>query len=202
MRLQVAIAAALCAGVLVGAGCAKRVFVEPAVDASIYKRMAIVPFAAEGTVGSIASQLADEITLLVLERAPQIQIVERTKINVLTLPENLQDGARSKDEIAIALGQLLQVDAVLTGTVSISIGNVTSANDWDRRVVNAVAIVRLIDTRDGRVTWAKREETGYTDSRYLHGSTAWRTDYEITQEVIRDLAELIAQNFYPHYERR
>jgi hypothetical protein len=190
----------VCAILAVGSGCAKRVLVEPAVDIKTYTRIAIMPFTTEGTSYQVGSQLADEVTLKLLAEAPQIQIVESTKINVLTLPENLKDGARSKQEIAIALGQLLQVDAVLTGTVTLSLQDVSSSG-WHRRVGDAVAVVRLVATGDGRVVWAKREEIESIEARYDTGSN-WRTDYEITQDVIRDLAEQIARNFYPHFERR
>jgi hypothetical protein len=191
----------ICAFLVAGSGCAKRVLVDAAIDSKVYNRIAIMPFTTEGTVFEIGSQLADEVTLKLLAEAPQIQIVESTKINVLTLPENLKNGARSREEIAIALGQLLRVDAVLTGTVTVALADV-SPSDWPRRVGNAAAVVRLIDVDNGRVVWAEREETEFTDTRFDLSSSTWHTDYDITQNVIRDLAERIAQNFYPHYERR
>lgn len=203
MPVRISIVAAIGLALVLGASCAKRVWVAPTVDTSAYRRLAILPFANENiSYVSVTSQLADEITLLLLERAPEVEVVERTKISVLTLPENLQDGARSKEEVAIALGQLLEVDAVLTGTVITSVENIGSGTDWDRRVYNGVAIVRLVDVRDGRIVWARREETEHSSSRSLYGSAGWRTDSEVMREVVRDLAELIAQNFYSHYERR
>lgn len=203
MAVRVWIVALVSLSVVFGASCAKRVWVEPAVDTATYKRLAILPFTNENaSYASITSQLADEITLLLLERAPDIEIVERTEITVLTLPENLEDGARTKEEIAIALGQLLDVDAVLTGTVIMSVENISSGTEWDRRVYNGVAIVRLVDTRDGRIVWAKREETEHSASRSLYGSAGWRTDSEVVREVVRDLARLVTENFYAHYERR
>ena len=203
MRIRIGVIVAVGLAILLGASCTKRVWIEPAVDTTAYKRLAILPFTSENTsYASITSQLADEITLLLLEKAPDVQVVERTKISVLTLPENLQDGARSKEEVAIALGQLLEVDAVLTGTVIMSVENISSGTEWDRRVYNGVAIVRLVDTRDGRIVWAKREETEHSASRSLYGSAGWRTDSEVVREVVRDLAGLVTQNFYAHYERR
>jgi len=200
MTIRRAILLSVCVSLAAGSGCAKRVLVESAIDPKEYRRIAIMPFTTEGTSYQIGSQLADEITLRLLAEAPQIQIVESTKISVLTLPENLNKGARSKEEIAIALGQLLQVDAVLTGTVTLSLADLSSAG-WNRRVGDAAVVVRLIAISDGRVVWAKREEVESIEAR-LDFATDWRTDYEITQDVIRELAEQVAQNFYPHYERR
>ncbi|HVP58437.1 MAG TPA: hypothetical protein VMU02_10090 [bacterium] len=189
----------VCLVILTASGCAKRVLVEPAVDTAVYKRIAILPFTTEGSSSDIGTQLADEVTLNLLAQAPDVQIVERTKINVLTLPDNLRNGARSKEEIAIALGQLLEVDAVLTGSVTLSL-EYMSSEGWNRRIGYATAVVRLIAIRDGSVVWAKREEVENLEARYTD-NTSWRTDYEITQDVIRELAQKIARNFYSHYER-
>jgi hypothetical protein len=66
----------------------------------------------------------------------------------------------------------------------------------------AVAIVRLVDVRDGRIVWATREEADHYASRSLYGTAGWKTDSEEIRDIVRELAEKIAENFYAHYERR
>jgi hypothetical protein len=60
--------------------CTRCVLIGSAVDSDVYKRTAITPFVTEGTASAIGSQLADEVTLRLLEKAPQTQIVESTRI--------------------------------------------------------------------------------------------------------------------------
>jgi len=184
-------------------GCGKRVLVQPNADMVTYKRIAILPFETDSFLSTIGYQLADEILVNLLEKAPQLEIVERARIDALIQEQRLARGGFLSLESAIRVGRLLGVQAVVTGSVTVSIGDIQPTSLHPQRVANGVATIRFIDTETGKIIWAKREQTQYTSYiTTVDGSNFYgiKTDHEMIQEVICALGQLLAQSFYPHYE--
>jgi TolB-like protein len=184
-------------------GCAKRVLVQPVADMSRYNRLAVLPFETDSFLSTVGNQLADDIIVNLLEKAPNLNIVERARIDALMNEQNLVRRGYLSPESAIQVGRLLGVKAVITGSISISIGDIRPTALSARRVATGVATVRLIDTETGKVVWAKREKSEY--SCYIGSDKesvtfSFRTDHEMVQQVIQKLGGLLAEAFYPHYE--
>jgi len=185
------------------AGCAQRVLVQPVVDVNQYNRVAVLPFETDSFLSTVGNQLADEIVVNLLQKAPQIDVVERTRIDAVVREQDLARSGYISPESAIALGRMLGVRAVVTGSVSVSIGDIQPTPLSPQRVATGTVTARLIDTQTGKILWGDRQESQYsTFTNTGNGQTIGnvRTDHEMVQQVIRDLGRAVAQAFYPHYE--
>jgi TolB-like protein len=184
-------------------GCGQRVLVQPQADMSRYNRLAILPFETDSFLSTIGHQVADEILVQILDKAPDLEVVERTRIDALIQEQRLSQEGYISLESAIRVGRLLGVKAIVTGSVTVSIGNIRVSSLNTQRVATGVATIRFIDTETGKIVWAKREQSEYgTFTTSPEGSTPYniKTDHEMIQEVIHRLGQLLAHPFYPHYE--
>jgi TolB-like protein len=189
-------------GVALLVHCAGQVSVAPVVDPKDYPRLAVLPFDTQSIFSTIGHQIADEIIVELVQMAPAFHIIERARIDALLLEHNLEDQGSLSAGPALEAVRLLGVDAILTGSVSISVEDVEHGPEHTERKADGVAVVRLIDAGDGRVLWAKRVESDYAMLTSLYGDVyVWQTDHDLVQEVVQDIAHLIAQCFYPHTER-
>lgn len=192
----------LALSVILFAQCAGRVSVAPVIDPKIYPRLTVLPFKTESIFSTIGHQLADEIIVELVEKAPAFHIVERARIDALLLEHDLENHGISAGEPVLEAARLLGVDAILTGSVSLSVEDIANAPGRAERKAEGVAIVRLITAKDGRVIWAKRVESDYSMLTSLYGDVyVWQSDHALVQEVVQDIAHLIAACFYPHSER-
>lgn len=186
-------------------GCAQRVLVQPPVDIAHYNRIAVLPLETDSYLSTAGNQLADEIVLNLLKFAPQLDVIERTRVDALMNEQHLVRSGYISSESAIALGRMLGVRAILTGSVSLSIGDIQPTPLSLQRVATGAVTVRLIDTETGKVIWGDRRESDYTmllDTGPGRISGVTKTDQEMVQEVVKDLARSVAQVFYSHYEYR
>ncbi len=184
-------------------GCGQRVLVQPRADMSAYNRIAILPFETDSFLSTIGHQLADEILVNLLEQAPGLDLVERTRVDSLIQEQNLVRSGHLSTNSAIAAGRLLGVRGIVAGSVTVSIGDIRPSALNTQRVATGVATIRFIDTETGKVLWAKRKNSEYAIYTTISsGETPVniRTDHEMVQRVIRDLGRLLAEPFYPHYE--
>ncbi len=184
-------------------GCAPRVLVQPAADLEKYNRIAVLPFESDSYLSTVGHQLADEVVIQLLKKVPDLDIVERTRIDALLEEQNLAKSGYLSPETAIVVGKMLGVKGILTGSISLSVGDVRTTRDNEQRVATGVATVRFIDVETGKVLWARREKSDYTLFKSFDGtgeSYAVKTDHEMIQEIIDDLAKDVIKPFYPHYE--
>jgi TolB-like protein len=189
-------------GSLLVAGCARQVAVQPVIDPADYPSLTVLPFDTESVFSTIGEQMADQIVLELMQYAPQFRIIERARVNDLLLERNLEAEGVAKPASTIEAARLLGVSAILTGSVSVSISDVEPAPEQRERVANSVAVVRLIDAADGRIIWAHEVQGDYSVLTYLYGEVDQvETDYDMVQEVIKEVARRTAQFFYPHTER-
>ncbi len=189
--------------IFVAVGCAPRVLVQPAVDLERYNRIAVLPFESDSFLSTVGHQLADEVVVQLLRKVPTLDIVERTRIDALLQEQNLANRGYLSPESAIAVGKMLGVKAILTGSISLSVGDVRTTRENEQRVASGVATVRFIDVETGKVLWARREKSDYTLFKSFGDrgeSYAVKTDHEMIQEIIDDLAKEVIKPFYPHYE--
>jgi curli biogenesis system outer membrane secretion channel CsgG len=195
-----AIIAAL--GLVLLAQCAGQVSVGPVIDPGIYPRLTVLPFKTESIFSTIGHQIADEIVVELVEKAPDFHVVERSRVDALLFEQNLEErGGETRDPLLEA-ARLLGVDAILTGSVSLSIQDIDNAPERAERKAEGVAVVRLIDAKDGRIIWAKRVESDYATLTSLYGDIyVSQTDHDLVQEVVREIAHLVASYFYPRSER-
>jgi TolB-like protein len=188
---------------LLAAGCAQRVLVQPPENITRYNRIAILPLETDSYLSTAGNQLADEIVLNLIKNAPELDIVERSRVDVVMREQDLARSGYISPESAIALGRMLGVRAVLAGSVSLSIGDIAPTPLSAQRVATGAATVRLIDTETGKIVWGDRQESQYS-SFTCNGpdrfSGITKTDQEMVQEVVKDLGRAIAQTFYPHIE--
>jgi TolB-like protein len=193
-----------CLTLLLACGCAQRVLVQPEVDVTRYNRLAVLPFETDNIASTAGNALADQIILDLLQQAPALDIVERTRIDVLLREQGLVRQGAVDPESAVSVGRMLGVNAILTGSMSMSVGTVAPSPDNVQRVATGTAIMRVIDSETGKIIWADRQESQY--STFVGGVNqpgySNKTDQEMVEEVIKDLAKNLAQAFYPHYEWR
>lgn len=194
---------AIIAFLLLSSGCAKRVLVQPSVDVGVYNRIAVLPFESDSYFSTIGHQLADEIMVQLLKKTEGLEIIERSRIDALMQERHLSSQGYLSSDSAITVGKLLGVKGILTGSVALSVGDVRITQENEQRVATGVATIRFVDVESGKVVWAKREKSDYTlfKSTDSDGSSyAVKTDHEMIQEIIDDLAHQITKPFYPHYE--
>lgn len=190
---------------LVAAGCGQRVLVQPLTDMNAYNRIAILPFETESFLSTIGHQLSDEIMVSLLENAPEVQLVERGRIDSLLQEQQLVRSGYLSVDSAVAVGKLLGVRGIVTGSVTASIGDIQPTPLSPQRVATGIATMRFVDVATGRILWAKRaksETSSYTQRPDGMTPYSYRTDHEMVQAVIQDLGKQLAQFFYPHYELR
>lgn len=197
--------AGLGALLLAAAGCGQRVLVQPQTDMNEYNRIAILPFETESFLSTIGHQLADEIMVELLDKAPEVQLVERARIDSLLQEQQLVRSGYLSNDSAVAVGKMLGVKAIVTGSVTASIGDIQPTPLSPQRVATGIATMRFVDVATGRILWAKRAKSEYSSyTQHPDGETpySYRTDHEMVQAVIQDLGKQLAQFFYPHYELR
>jgi len=180
-------------------GCTK-VLVRPSVDMARYNRLAVMPFDTHATFLS-GNQLADEIIILLLQKAPNLDIVERARVDTLVREQNLQRQGALSPESGVAVGRMMGAHAILMGSVTIgpALEEVTPLGA--RRSVTGAATARLLDTETGQIVWAGRE-TAEAVLLILDADAPViiKTDADLAQEVIGNLARKLAMHFYPHFE--
>jgi TolB-like protein len=124
-------------------------------------RVAILPFQVIGGKGSTSGRIVSERLLAPILAAGQVEVVERAMLESVMREQQLQFSgvvdARSVKEI----GKILNVDAVITGTV-IALRN-------DRVEINA----RLIDTESAKVLFAGETKTEQDWNESMFDDAAW-----------------------------
>jgi TolB-like protein len=198
------IISAVSLAIALGGACAKRVYVQAEIDTSSYRRLAIFPFTTSITSDDHrvdGHQVADEVVVALLQHVPDLELVDRSHIQDLIWEGTVGEDSPEDVAAALRIGRLLGVDAVMVGSVSLSLEDITPIQDQVWRVANGVAVVRLFDAQDGRIVWAKRIERENSVLVDFHGDKlVWETDHEIIRQVVSDLAGAIAACFYPHEE--
>lgn len=190
---------------VVATGCAQRVLVQPVVDTARYQRLAVLPFETESFLSTVGSQLADEVVIALLKNAPDLELVERARVDALMQEQNLARGSYLDPRTAVALGKLLGVQALVAGSVTVSLGNIQPTTLTAQRVANGAVTVRIIDVETGKVLWGDRREASSTDflrTEPGYGAGGVRTDHELVQRVLQELGQAVARSFYPHFEYR
>jgi curli biogenesis system outer membrane secretion channel CsgG len=187
-------------------GCAHRVLVPPQINIEQIQRVAVLAFETDSFFSTIGQQVADEMVVELLEKAKGIEVIERSRIDALMQEQQLARGGYISSETAVKLGSLLGVQMIVTGSVSVAIGDIQSTPSNARRVASGAATLRCIDAQTGKVLLAKREKAEYADyfERDESGNRTYinRTDHELAQEVIHRLAKSLAKYFYAHEELR
>jgi TolB-like protein len=124
-------------------------------------RVAILPFQVIGGKGSTSGRIVSERLVAPMMAGGQVEVVERAMLESVMREQQLQFSgvvdARSVKEI----GKILNVDAVITGTV-IALKN-------DRVEVNA----RLIDTESAKILFAGETRTEQDWNESMFDDAAW-----------------------------
>lgn len=124
-------------------------------------RVAILPFQVIGGKGSTSGRIVSERLVAPMMAGGQVEIVERAMLESVMREQQLQFSgvvdARSVKEI----GKILNVDAVITGTV-IALRN-------DKVEINA----RLIDTESAKILFAGETRTDQDWNESMFDDAAW-----------------------------
>ena len=196
----------LALGVVMITGCAHRVLVQPQVDVAQYQRVAVLAFETDSFFSTVGQQLADEMVVELLEKAKNIDVIERSRVDALMQEQQMARGGYVSQETAVKLGSLLGVQLIITGSVSVAVGDIQSTPSNARRLATGTVTLRCIDAMTGKIILAKRERAEYADyfERDEEGNRSYvsRTDHELVQEVIHRLAKAVAKVFFVHEELR
>jgi len=199
-----------------GLGC-KQVTVEPTVDVRDIHSLAVLPFENNTRYFGVGNSVTDSIIILLVQNTREFQVVERARTYDVLQEHNMMgaQGVRVvAKESAQELGYLLEVDTLLVGSVnSLSISDVKIQKGYyDKKrgiqyyqaYKNADIRVsaRLIDVDTGAIKWATEETASEsTYDTYQWGETYnLRSNDQLTDDLIRNVARKIAVNFYPHKE--
>ena len=182
--------AALVAGL---AGCAPQVWIPPAVDTQIYNQIAILTFETDSPFRKVGAQLSDEVLVNLLQVAPELSIVERSRLDAVMQERSLASQDILDPPTLRELARILGVKIFMTGTVSIFLGDIRTGK-FQERVATGYATIRLIDARTARVLWARRRDATASTIMFQEGeSVSWmKTDGQLVQDVIRQLGSDIA----------
>ena len=124
-------------------------------------RVAILPFQVIGGKGSTSGRIVSERLVGPLMAAGDIEVVERAMLESVMREQQLQFSGVVDAKSVKELGKILNVDAVITGTVI--------ALKDDRVEVNA----RLIDTESAKVLFASETKVEQDWNESLFDDAAW-----------------------------
>jgi len=152
-------------------------FVKPGVDFSNYKRIAVVSF--DSVMGSVAieNEMADLFGMELLRRG--FNLIERTQVDKLLEEQGFQASDYTTPENMAKLGKILNVQAIITGSVSAYekivehkksyVEGYTDKEgkyhrgyyrEYDDTKVNVAITAKIIDTSDASVLWMGDGSTG------------------------------------------
>ncbi len=162
--------------------------------------IAIMPFETENALSNLGGQVSDEVIVYLLEHAPQLKIIPATVVRNYLLSSNLGVSGLPDAHTIHSLREGLKCRYLLTGNLFTSIGEVRYTKSYSNRLASGSVTVRLIDCDSLNVIWAKHEDATYTTSTFYYADneqrSAYLTDGQLLQGLIRNLGYAVARNFY------
>lgn len=180
-------------------GCsAKYVIVHPKIPVNYFRRMAILPFNEGQGINSTGLILADGLQTKLVENVPQLELVERHRINDVIKEINFMRSGYVDTRTAVTIGKLVGARLIMTGQIKdLSITRAREVMYGSIRVS-----VRVIDVERGIIKWAKEVKIRHPGpfGRYkaFHHYTG-RDEFK--SDMIEIVCDLISKEFYPHKER-
>lgn len=176
--------------------------IKPAFIIQPNEPIAVMPFETESTLSNLGGQVSDEVIVNLLEHAPDLKIIPATVVRNYLLNANLGIGDIPDMHTIHNLKQGLQCRYLLTGNLYTSLGDVRYTATYSNRIATGSVTVRLVDCDSSNVIWAKHVEANYSAPLYYtSGSpqpTAYQTDGQLLQGLIKSLGYEVAKNFYEH----
>jgi len=133
-------------------------FVRPGTDFNKYQRIAILPLTDYYSAPGSGTQVADIVSMKLL--ASPLQIIDRSQTQLILNEQKVGLSGIINSESAVVVGNLLGVQAFLTGSVSkwssskVNIQMVHGAAPAMMDVAKAGVTLKLIDCETGEVIWA------------------------------------------------
>jgi TolB-like protein len=152
-------------------------FVKPGVDFSRYKMIAVVSF--DSVTGNVAAQneIADLFGMELLRRG--FNVIERTQVDKVLNEQGFQASDYTTPESAAELGKILNVKAIIVGSVSAYdrivehkksyVEGYTDKKgkyhpghyqEYDETKYNVAITAKIIDTTDASILWTGAGSTG------------------------------------------
>lgn len=179
--------------------------IEQPMPSSIIKLnepIAIMPFETENALSNLGGQVSDQVIVNILEHEPGLKLIPATVVRNYLLSANLGVGGIPDMHTIHNLKEGLNCRYLLTGNLYTSIGEVRYTQSYTNRVASGSVTVRLVDCDSMTVVWAKYVESTYSTSTYYYSggeqSTAYLTDGQLLQGLIRNLGYDVARYFYAH----
>ncbi|MEK6569724.1 MAG: hypothetical protein AABZ61_00015 [Bacteroidota bacterium] len=174
--------------------------VRPAFIIKSNEPIAIMPFETESALSNFGGQLSDEIIVNILEHAPRLKLIPATVVRNYLLNANLGISGLPDAHTIHNLREGLKCRYLLTGNLYTSIGEVRYTQSYSSRIASGSVTVRLVDCDSLNVVWAKHVEDTFTTTTYYYSGgqqqTAYFTDGQLLQGLVRRLSQDVARNFY------
>jgi len=176
-------------------GCAKQyVTVYPQMNVNYFRRMAVLPFASKTDGGS---DLANGVETNLVNHVPQLDLVERQQIQMITKEWNLVRQGIVSDQTAVNIGRLVGARVIMTGQIK-DCSIIRRGNNGGGVMYGSLrASVRIVDVETGQLKWAKEFEITYPG---VWGRCQAYFDYtgesEFKAKMISIASDSIAKEFY------
>ncbi|OGQ99172.1 MAG: hypothetical protein A2521_08740 [Deltaproteobacteria bacterium RIFOXYD12_FULL_57_12] len=166
-----------------GLGGDSQSFVREDIDLGYYEKVAVLPFENHTSDAFAADRLRD-IAMTQLMATGSYDVVDKGLVDSVLLEEAIEKNAPLSKATLGRLGQLLNVQAVLLGSVD-QASEARGGGGFGYPEVSLT--LRLVDTSSGTVVWqASGHRSGYSLAGRLFGA-APKDEFQISLDLIKDL---------------
>ncbi|WP_321285484.1 CsgG/HfaB family protein [uncultured Sunxiuqinia sp.] len=154
---------------------------------------------------------ADDVSRVFVKgfRTNIFQLVERNKLNQVIAEQDLQNSGIVRDDQAVAIGKVLGIDAIITGSISYSSNDTHEksslvSNEYkSKRTVTCEARMKILSVKSGEILGtiseqATRVDEAKTNSAYPVYSSL-QSPAAIAGDACKDLARVLVNYFCPHF---
>jgi len=181
-------------------GCATQYkTVLPKVHANYFRRMAVVPFSTGRYHGSRAGvDIADGIQTKLAENIPQMELVERGRLDAIISEHRLTRSGIIDVRTAVTIGRLCGAKVIMTGQIK----NINVVRARQVMYGSLRVSVRIIDVERGLIKWATEVKIKHPGpwSRYSAYQSYTGKD-EFKADMIELASAQVAKKFYTHKEK-
>lgn len=181
--------------VLVLAGCASKsvskYFVREEVDFGFIQRTAVLPFENNST-DSFASERARDVTITQILSLGLFDTVEKVLVDNVLYEEGIEKGTPIDPLTLKRIGQRLDCQAVILGTVDLAGSGRVGAISYPEMALT----LRLIEVNSGLILWqASGNLSGESFGRRLFGLKA-DDAYQVTLKLVRNLLQTAPAGYF------
>jgi len=181
-------------------GCAtKYITVQPSVQANYFRRMAVIPFSSGSYNRSkVGVDIADGIQTRLAENIPQMELVERSRLDAILQEHRLIRRGIVDLKTAVTIGKLCGAKVIMTGQIK----NINVVRARNMMYGSLRVSVRVIDVERGLIKWATEVKVSHPGPWGRHSAYNRYTGRDEFKADMIEIATIqIAQKFYTHKEK-